>query len=79
MTQDQIPAADARDEDDDARSLSEQQLVRREKLAKLQAQGRDPFAMLTWNQSHHSVEIKQNFEQLENKDLSVAGRIMSFR
>lgn len=64
---------------DAGRSLSEQQLVRREKLAKLQAEGRDPFAMLTWNQSHHSKQIKDHFEALENKTVSIAGRIMSFR
>ncbi len=60
-------------------ALSEQQLVRREKLLKLQAEGRDPFAAVRWNHSHHSSFIKQNFEALENQDVSIAGRIMSFR
>ena len=54
-------------------------MVRREKLARLQAEGRDPFAIVTWNQTHHSTEIKERFEQLENKDVSIAGRVMSFR
>lgn len=61
------------------RALSEQQMVRREKLAKLQAEGKDPFATVSWNQSHHSSSIKQNFEVYENLDVSMAGRIMSFR
>ncbi|GAB1432118.1 lysine--tRNA ligase [Spirochaetota bacterium] len=60
-------------------ALSEQQLVRREKLLKLQAEDRDPFATVRWNHSHHSSFIKSNFEALENCDVSIAGRIMSFR
>ncbi len=67
------------DEESASRALSEQQLVRRQKLAKLQAEGRDPFAQLTWNHSHHSADIKRDFEALENKDVSIAGRVMSFR
>ncbi|HPE37325.1 MAG TPA: lysine--tRNA ligase, partial [Spirochaetales bacterium] len=69
-------------EADDAsreRALSEQQLVRRDKLARLQAAGNDPFAQLTWKQTHHSAGIKRDFEALENQDVSVAGRVMSFR
>lgn len=67
------------DEEEARRALSEQQMVRRQKLAKLQAEGRDPFAVVTWNQTHHSAGIKQKFEELENKDVSIAGRVMSFR
>jgi lysyl-tRNA synthetase class 2 len=62
-----------------ARRLSEQQLVRREKLARLQAAGKDPFAVVKYEQSHHSVEIKEGFEKLDGSVVSVAGRIMSFR
>ncbi|TFG81568.1 MAG: lysine--tRNA ligase, partial [Spirochaetales bacterium] len=82
MSQEDAPAAvteETGDEEKFHNALSEQQLVRREKLAKLQAEGRDPFAQLTWNQTHHSAAIKQDFEALENKDVSVAGRMMSFR
>lgn len=79
MSQENVPAADGREEEDAARRLSEQQMVRREKLARLQAEGRDPFAQLTWNQTHHSAGIKRDFEALENKDVSIAGRVMSFR
>ncbi|MBN2875062.1 MAG: lysine--tRNA ligase [Spirochaetales bacterium] len=79
MSQEDIAGEDGFDEEAARASLSEQQRIRREKLAKLQAEGRDPFAVVTWNQSHHSAEIKEKFEELENKDVSVAGRVMSFR
>ena len=67
------------DEEGARRALSEQQRVRREKLVRLQSEGRDPFLVVTWNQTHHSAQIKESFEELENKDVSVAGRMMSFR
>jgi lysyl-tRNA synthetase class 2 len=81
MSQDNLPSAAeaAADEESARRALSEQQLVRRQKLKKLQDEGRDPFMQLTWNQTHHSADIKRDFEALENKDVSIAGRIMSFR
>ena len=61
------------------RNLSEQQRVRREKLTRLQAEGRDPFAIVTYDQRQHSKEIKEGFESFEGKDVSIAGRMMSFR
>jgi len=73
-----ITSAEA-DSADEARYLSEQQRIRREKLARLQAEGRDPFAVVRFDQDRHSVEIKSAFEALENKDVAIAGRIMSFR
>lgn len=79
MNQEETGAEVRIDEEAASKALSEQQLVRREKLAKLQAEGRDPFAEVTWKQTHHSVDIKQGFEALENKDVSIAGRVMSFR
>ena len=60
-------------------NLSEQQFIRRQKLEKLKRAGKNPFKQLVWNQTHHSKEIKENFETLENETVSVAGRIMSFR
>jgi lysyl-tRNA synthetase, class II len=76
-------ANEARSEEDQAASLSEQQRVRREKLARLQAEGRDPFAVVKAEQSHHSAQIKSGYESApeawENKEVSVAGRMMSFR
>ena len=53
--------------------------VRREKLADLQAQGRDPFVITTYDQTHHAPEIKEHFEELEGKEVSIAGRMMSKR
>ena len=53
--------------------------VRREKLAELQANGKDPFQIVKYDATHHSQEIKDAFEELEGKAVSVAGRIMSKR
>lgn len=53
--------------------------VRRAKLADLQERGKDPFQIMKYDVSHHSMEIKNNFEELENKEVTVAGRIMSKR
>ncbi len=53
--------------------------VRREKLAALQADGKDPFQITKYNVTHHSQEIKDRFEELEGQQVSVAGRIMSKR
>lgn len=53
--------------------------VRREKLAELQASGRDPFQIVKYEVSHHSQEIKDQFEKLEGKTVTVAGRMMSKR
>ena len=53
--------------------------VRREKLKELQDAGKDPFKITTYNQTQHSQEIKEHFEELDGKDVSIAGRIMSKR
>ena len=53
--------------------------VRREKLAALQEAGKDPFRITKFDVTHHSVDIKDNFEELEGKKVTVAGRIMSKR
>ena len=53
--------------------------VRRDKLAELQARGEDPFRLTKYDASHHSQEIKDQFEELEGKDVSIAGRMMSKR
>lgn len=53
--------------------------VRRDKLAELQARGEDPFRLTKYDASHHSQEIKDKFEELEGKDVSIAGRMMSKR
>ena len=50
--------------------------VRREKLANLQAEGKDPFVITKYDVTHHSMEIKDNHDTLEGKEVSVAGRMM---
>ena len=59
--------------------FSEQEALRREKLAKLQAEGKDPFDVYKVNRTHSSQQVKDNYEELEGKDVTVAGRIMSKR
>ncbi len=53
--------------------------VRREKLAALCENGKNPFEIMKYDVSHHSMEIKDNFETLKGQQVSVAGRIMSKR
>lgn len=59
--------------------LNEILKVRREKLAELQAAGKDPFVITKYDVTHHSMEIKNDFENTEGKTVSVAGRMMSKR
>ena len=60
-------------------SLSEVLQIRRDKLSELQSSGNDPFVIPKYDQTHHSAEIKDNFDSLEGKTVSVAGRLMSKR
>ena len=53
--------------------------VRKEKLAELQNLGKDPFHITKYDRTHTSCEIKENYEELEGKDVSIAGRIMAKR
>lgn len=53
--------------------------IRREKLAQLQADGKDPFQITKFDVTKHSNDIKENFESLENQTVSIAGRLMSKR
>lgn len=61
--------------------LSENELkqIRINKLKAMQEQGKDPFEITLAQQTHHSDEIKNNFEELEEKDVIIAGRIMTWR
>ena len=59
--------------------LNQLRKVRREKLAELQQNGKDPFVITKYDQTHHSQEIKDQFEELEGKRVSIAGRMMSKR
>ncbi len=53
--------------------------VRREKLAQLQEAGKDPFQITKYDVTHHSTEIKDQFDELEGKEVTIAGRMMSKR
>lgn len=53
--------------------------VRREKLADLQANGKNPFEITKFDVTHHSADIKENFDELNGKEVTVAGRLMSKR
>ncbi len=59
--------------------LSQQRLVRRQKLAELQAQGQDPFRETRFDWDHTAQQIKDNFDALEGQAVKVAGRLMSKR
>ena len=50
--------------------------VRRDKLQELQANGKNPFEVTKYNVTHHSMEIKDHFDALENQEVSIAGRMM---
>lgn len=59
--------------------FSEQERLRREKLAELKSEGKDPFDVYKVDRTHTSEQVKSNFEKLEGKEVTVAGRIMSKR
>ena len=56
--------------------LNQLRKVRREKLAELLEAGENPYEIVTYDQTHHSAQIKENYDALEGKDVSIAGRIM---
>ena len=53
--------------------------VRRDKLKTLQEEGRDPFRITTYDQTQHSTDIKNHFDEMEGKEVSIAGRMMQKR
>ena len=53
--------------------------IRRDKLAALQERGQDPFKITSYNQTHHSADIKADFDALEGQTVSIAGRLMAKR
>ena len=62
-----------------AENLNELLKIRRDKLFDLQNNGKDPFTITKYDVSHHSVEIKNQFDELEGLTVSIAGRMMSKR
>ena len=61
---------------EEARELSEILQIRRDKLSALQSEGKDPFQITKYEVSHHSAEVTAQYETLEGKTVSVAGRMM---
>ena len=59
--------------------LGELLRIRREKLKALQDEGRDPFQITKFDVTHHTQDIKDNFDAMEGSEVSVAGRLMSKR
>ena len=60
-------------------NLNEMLMMRREKLKELIEKGKNPFLVEKFDYTHHSSTIKDKFEELEGKKVSVAGRVMSRR
>jgi lysyl-tRNA synthetase class 2 len=75
----QNPEPEDIEEEASAEQLNELRLIRREKLKKLQDMGRNPFVQETWDVRDYSADIKDGFSEDEEKNVSVAGRIMAFR
>ncbi len=61
------------------KELSEILQVRRDKLSALQEAGADPFQITKYDVTHHGQDIKDNYEELEGKEVAIAGRMMSKR
>lgn len=59
--------------------LNQLMKVRREKLAKLQGEGKDPFQITKFDPTHDSKQIREHYDELEGKDVTIAGRIMAKR
>src|SRR5699024_1650654 len=59
--------------------LNQLMLVRKEKLDKLKQEGKDPYTITKFNRTHTSKQIIDNYDELEGKDVTVAGRIMAKR
>ena len=59
------------------KELNELRKIRYNKLADLQAAGRDPFVYTKWDSDNFSTDIREIFDALDNQDVSIAGRIMA--
>ena len=75
MTDERIKTAEESPEE----NLSEILAVRHRKLSELQTADKDPFKITKYEQTHHSLDIKEGFDELEGKTVSIAGRMMSKR
>ena len=69
----------ATNQNNEQNELSEILQIRRDKLTALQQAGRDPFQITKYDVTHHSTDVKNGFDELEGREVSVAGRLMSKR
>ena len=65
--------------DMEVQNLNELLQIRRDKLKELQEAGRDPFVITKYDVTHHSTDVKDNYDEMEGKEVSIAGRLMSKR
>ena len=65
--------------DMEVQNLNELLQIRRDKLKELQEAGRDPFVITKYDVTHHSADVKDNYDEMEGKEVSIAGRLMSKR
>ena len=78
MTEDRQKVANQR-QNSGEQDLNQLLKIRREKLKTLQEEGKDPFRITTYDQTEHSTDIKNHFDEMEGKEVSIAGRMMSKR
>ena len=68
--------ADNKAQNGQAQDLNALLKVRYDKLAELQANGQDPFAITKYDVTHHSMDVKDNFDTMEGQEVSLAGRML---
>ena len=69
----------AEQKNEQAQDINQLLKIRRDKLKELQENGKDPFTITKYDVTHHSQEIKDQFDELEGQEVSIAGRLMSKR
>ena len=79
MEETRVEVNPAVEEETSEENLNELRKIRREKLKALQEAGRNPFLIEDWDVTAHSMDIKNNFDAMEDQEVSCAGRIMAFR
>ena len=63
----------------ETRNVNELLQIRRDKLAELQEAGKDPFVITKYDVTHHSSDIREKYDELEGKEVCIAGRMMYMR
>ncbi len=76
MSQENSSQNNRKNQDSQQQDVNQLLKVRREKLAALQEAGKDPFQITKFDVTHHSQDVKDNFDALEGKNVTIAGRMM---